>query len=70
MLENFNVKEVKSIYLSRTGKTVSKKKVEHLDCKCKYKRTSSLSKDDRKSLMMYFYSLDENGKKTLYFAKL
>lgn len=50
-------------YLSTSGKTVLKKKIEHLDCKCKYKCTSSVSKDDRDSLMMSFYSLDENGKK-------
>lgn len=50
-------------YLSTTGKTIQKKKVEHIDCKCKFICTSNVSKDDRESLMMSFYSLDENGKK-------
>lgn len=34
------------------------KKVEHIDCKCKFKCKSNVSKDDRESLMMSFYSLD------------
>lgn len=53
-------------YLSSTGKTVPKKKVEHLDCKCKYKCISNVSKDDRESLIMSFYSLDENGKNIIF----
>lgn len=49
-------------YTSTSGKIVPDKKLQHVDCKCKFKCCDKISKDERESIALSFYQITRNEK--------
>ncbi|XP_046684392.1 uncharacterized protein LOC124370146 [Homalodisca vitripennis] len=49
-------------YTSSCGKIVPQKNLQHLDCKCKFKCSNKVSKDEREAVMLSYYKIDQNEK--------